>query len=212
MRRGLLFAPFFCEANVLFDPLLYSFVFLGLFSPGPNVIMLTASGARFGFQRTLPHLFGVVLGVGIIAGVTALGVGALVLANPALGLVLQILAAAWILWMAWGYFNATRRPTTEAQDVGDPMTLWQGALFQWINPKVWAVAFAASAGYGAGLAPAWEAARLGLSFSSVNLGVCLFWASAGALLTGLLQSPARWRVFMRFMAALLALSAVLVFR
>jgi len=194
-----------------FDPLLYSFVFLGMFSPGPNVIMLTASGARFGFQRTLPHLVGVVLGVGIIAGVTALGVGALVLANPTLGLVLQTLAALWILWMAWGYFNATRRPTTDVQDVGQPMTAWQGALFQWINPKVWAVAFAASAGYGAGRAPVWEATNLALAFSSVNLGVCLFWASAGAVLTGLLQSPARWRIFMRLMAALLALSALMVF-
>jgi len=197
---------------VQFDPLLYTFVFLGLFSPGPNVIMLTASGARFGFSRTLPHLFGVVMGVGVIAAVTALGVGALVLANPILGLVLQTLAAAWILWMAWGYFNATRRPAAQQQDVGHPMTLWQGVLFQWINPKVWAVAFAASAGYGAGLPPAQEAARLAMAFSSVNLGVCLFWASAGALLTGLLQSPARWRIFMRLMAALLALSAVMVFR
>lgn len=194
-----------------FDPLLYTFVFLGLFSPGPNVIMLTASGARFGFSRTLPHLLGVVLGVGVIAAVTALGVGALVLANPILGLVLKGLAAAWILWMAWGYFNATRRPTAQKQDIGHPMTLWQGTLFQWINPKVWAIAFAASAGYGAGLPPMQEAARLALAFSSVNLGVCLFWASAGALLTGLLESPARWRIFMRFMAALLALSALMVF-
>jgi threonine/homoserine/homoserine lactone efflux protein len=196
---------------MFFDPLLYGFVFLGMFSPGPNVIMLTASGARFGFRRSLPHLFGVVLGVGVIAAVTALGVGALILANPTLGLVLQGLAAAWILWMAWNYYNATRRPTTEAQDIGQPMTLWQGALFQWINPKVWAVAFAASAGYGAGLAPMQEAARLALAFSGTNLGVCLFWASAGALLTRLVQSPAHWRVFMRIMAALLALSAFMVF-
>ena len=52
---------------MFFDPLLYGFVLLGLFTPGPNVIMLTASGVRFGFVRTLPHLFGVVLGVGITA-------------------------------------------------------------------------------------------------------------------------------------------------
>lgn len=196
---------------MFFDPLLYSFVFLGLFSPGPNVIMLTASGARFGFQRSVPHLIGVVIGVGVIAGVTALGVGAVVLANPALAMALKTLAAGWILWMAWSYFTATRRPTAEAQEIGRPMTLWQGALFQWINPKVWAVAFAASAGYGAGLAPLQEAARLALAFSGVNLGVCLFWAGAGALLTRLLQSPARWQIFMRIMAALLALSALMVF-
>lgn len=197
---------------MFFDPLLYSFMFLGLFSPGPNVIMLTASGARFGFQRTLPHLFGVVLGVGVIGAVTALGVGAAILANPALGTVLRGLAAAWILYMAWNYFNATRRPAAQAADHGTPMTLWQAVLFQWINPKVWAVAFAASAGYGAGMEPAIEAARLATAFSSVNLFVCLFWTSAGAVLTTLLSSPTRWKVFMRIMSALLALSALMVFR
>lgn len=197
---------------MFFDPLLYSFMFLGLFSPGPNVIMLTASGARFGFRRSLPHLFGVVLGVGVIGAVTGLGVGALILANPALALVLKSLAAGWILYMAWNYFNATRRPAAQASDDGRPMTLWQAVLFQWINPKVWAVAFAASAGYGAGLGPFLDSARLATAFSSVNLFVCLFWTSAGALLTTLLSSPIRWKVFMRIMAALLALSALMVFR
>ena len=60
----------------MLDPL-YGFVFFGLFSPGPNVILLTSSGARFGVRRTLPHLFGVVLGVGITAGLTGLGIAAL---------------------------------------------------------------------------------------------------------------------------------------
>ncbi len=197
--------------RLFLDPLLYAFLFLGLFSPGPNVIMLTASGARFGFRASLPHLFGVVLGVGVIGAVTALGVGALVLASPVLGNVLRALAAAWILYMAWNYYKATRSPAGMVEDEGTPMTLWQAVLFQWINPKVWAVAFAASAGYGAGMAPAWEAARLATAFSSVNLGVCLFWTSAGALLTTLLRSPRRWQVFMRIMALLLALSAAMVF-
>lgn len=196
---------------MFFDPLLYGFVFLGMFSPGPNVIMLTASGARFGFRASVPHLLGVVLGVGVIGAVTALGVGALVLANPVLGLVLQMLAAAWILWMAWSYYRATRSPAGLVDDAGTPMTLWQAVLFQWINAKVWAVAFAASAGYGAGMAPAWEAVRLATAFSGVNLGVCLFWTSAGALLTTLLHSPRRWQVFMRIMALLLAVSALMVF-
>lgn len=196
---------------MFFDPLLYGFLFLGLFSPGPNVIMLTASGARFGLRRTLPHLAGVVLGVGVIGAVTALGVGAAVLADPVLATVLRLAAAGWILVMAWNYFNATRRPAIAAKGVDRPMTLVQAVLFQWINAKVWAVAFAAAAGYGAGMGPARESLRLATAFSSVNLGVCLFWASAGALLATLLHAPARWRIFMRVMAALLALSALMVF-
>jgi threonine/homoserine/homoserine lactone efflux protein len=191
-----------------FDPL-YPFVFAGLFSPGPNVILLTASGARFGFRRTIPHVAGVVIGVGIVAGLTGLGIGALVLAAPVAGTVLRVLAAAWILWMAWTLFQSTRRPETRDRD--RPFTLVEAALFQWINPKLWAVALAASSGYAIGLEPLDEAVRLGTAFSSINLGVCLFWTLAGSLLAYLLAHPSAWKLFMRIMAALLAVSAGMVF-
>lgn len=197
---------------MIFDPLLYGFVFLGLFSPGPNVIMLTASGARFGFLRTLPHLFGVVLGVGITAGVTALGVGAAVQASSFLNLVLRLGAAGFILWMAWGLWRASSHPRKAHAPDEKPLSFWAAVLFQWINPKVWAVAFAASAGYGSGQAAWIEALRLGLAFSSLNLGVCLFWTAAGSLLTALLAAPLAWKVFLRIMAALLGLTVLLIFR
>lgn len=191
------------------DPLLLAFVFAGLFTPGPNVIMLTTSGVRFGFRASLPHLAGIVLGVGVTAGVTGMGIGALVLASPVVKTALMIAASLFILYMAWGYWRAAGRPAAQAG--ARPMTLWAAAAFQWINPKVWAVAFAAAAGYGAGLSPVAEALRLGLVFSGVNLLVCLFWLTAGTLLTTLLSAPRAWRVFMRAMALLLALSAALVF-
>lgn len=197
---------------MFFDPLLYGFVLLGLFTPGPNVIMLTASGVRFGFVRTLPHLFGVVLGVGITAGVTALGVGAAITAVPALNMALRIGAAAFILWMAWGYWRAAGRPRVAGQAGERPLPFVGAVLFQWINPKVWAIAFAAAAAYPGGFAPWIEALRLGLAFSSLNLAVCLFWTSAGALLSALLSSPRAWKVFLRLMALLLAGSVLLVFR
>ena len=196
----------------LFDPLLYSFVLVGLFTPGPNVIMVTASGARFGFVRTLPHLFGVVLGVGITAGVTALGVGAAVTSVPALNMALRIGAAAFILWMAWGYWKASARPRSAGEAGDKPLSFIGAVLFQWVNPKVWAIAFAASATYPSDQAPAIEALRLGLAFSSINLFVLMFWTTAGALLTLLLASPAGWKLFLRSMAILLALSTLLVFR
>lgn len=197
---------------MIFDPLLYGFVLVGLFTPGPNVIMLTASGARFGFRASLPHLLGVVVGVGITAGVTALGVGALVTATPWLNLVLRLAAAGFILWMVWGYWTAAARPRVAGDPAERPLSALGAAAFQWINPKVWAIAFAASAGHGAGLPPLWEALRLGLAFSTVNLGVLLFWTAAGSLLSALLAAPRVWRVFLRVMAVLLAVSVLLVFR
>jgi len=191
----------------LVDPL-YLFVFAGLFSPGPNVILLTASGARFGFRRTLPHVAGVVIGVGITSGLTALGIGALLLAQPALSVVLRVLAAGWILWMAWALLTASRRPRGEAGH--RPFTFVEAVLFQWINPKVWAVALAAASGYGAGLGPWAEAMRLATAFAGINLFVCLFWSYAGSLLTLLLTSERAWRLFMAGMALALAASAGMV--
>lgn len=190
------------------DPL-YLFVFAGLFSPGPNVILLTASGARFGMRRTLPHVAGVVVGVGITSGLTGLGIGALVLAQPWVAAVLRLLAAGWILWMAWALLTATRLPRGGGAD--RPFTFSQAVLFQWVNPKVWAVALAAASGYGAGLSPAGEALRLATAFSGLNLFVCLFWAYAGSLLTYLLTSERAWRLFMAGMALALAASAGMVF-
>ena len=190
------------------DPL-YFFVFAGLFSPGPNVILLTASGARFGVKATLPHIVGVAVGVGVTSGLTGLGIGALLLAQPALTLALKLIASLWILWMAWGLFRSSRSPEAKAKE--RPFTFIEAVFFQWVNPKVWAVALAASAAYGAGLPPAQEAARLATAFSGINLFVCLFWTSAGSILTYLLTTPRAWTIFTSVMAAALAASAILVF-
>lgn len=191
------------------DTSLLLFVFAGLFSPGPNVILVTTSGARFGLRRTLPHVAGIVVGVGITSALTAMGIGALLLAQPALRLALQVAAAGWILWMAFRLATAARRPRAAERD--RPFTFVEAALFQWVNPKVWAIALAAASGYAAGIAPSQEAARLAMAFSGINLFVCLFWTYAGSLLAYLLETPRAWAAFTGTMAALLAASAVMVF-
>ncbi len=190
------------------DPL-YAFVFAGLFSPGPNVILITTSGARFGFRRTLPHVAGIVVGVFVIAALTGLGIGAIMAELPVLNLILKIAAAVWILWMAWQLFMTTRKPQAPHRD--RPFTFIEAVLFQWINAKLWAVALAAATGFASALPPVQEALRLGTAFSGLNLFVCLFWVAAGSALTYLLTTPRAWNAFTTFMAAFLALSAGMIF-
>lgn len=171
--------------------------------------MLTASGARFGFRATVPHLLGVPVGTGLIALVSAFGISAALLAVPGLKLAFQIAAAAWILWLAWRTAQAGR--AGRASDQGSPFTFWQAITFQAINPKLWAVTMAAAAGFGIGLPPTAEGLRLFVVFAGINLCVCLFWTTVGQVLSGVLQSKAVWRVFMTTMAVLMAFSAVLIF-
>jgi threonine/homoserine/homoserine lactone efflux protein len=169
------------------DPL-YLFVFLGLFTPGPNVILITTSGARFGLRATLPHIAGIVLGVGITAGLTGLGIGALLAEWPWLKTGLSVLAAAWILWMAVQLWRATPAAGVTAEDA-------RGALPGSVVPMGEPEALGDHAGggiglSGSGLSPWEEAQRLALAFSGLNLFVCFFWAFTGALISRLLTDAA----------------------
>ncbi|NKB29263.1 MAG: LysE family translocator [Rhodobacteraceae bacterium] len=188
---------------------LIAFVFVGLFSPGPNIVLLTASGARFGFRRTIPHLAGISLSVGSVAALTALGIAAALAARPTLEFALKCAAAVWILWLAWRLLQTAARP--QAEDAGRPFTFAEAVIFQAANPKVWAVALAAAAGYPGGGTLTAEVLRLALVFMGINICVCTFWTAAGNVLGKLLSSATVWANFVRILAALLALSAALVF-
>lgn len=191
-----------------FDPL-YMFVLVGLASPGPNIIMLLASGARFGFRRTLPHVIGIALGVAVTAGVTGLGLGALILRYPAVSLGFKLLAAGWIFYLGYRLYRSLNVPKAESRD--RPFTILEAVLFQWVNPKVWAVAMAAAAGYGLGQPPMQEGLRLALAFGGTNLLVCLFYANAGNWLAKFFNTPVLWHRFMTVMAILMGLSGLAIF-
>lgn len=192
----------------MFSPLI-TFLIAGLVSPGPNIILLTSSGARFGMRATWPHLLGVVIGTGVIGGVCGLGIGAVMATQPQVRFALQCVSFAWILWMAYRLLYPKAGST--AQTVEHPWTFLQGAVFQWVNPKIWAVALAASSGYAIGLGPMGEAARVAAGFICINFFVCVFWTYSGTLLSALLNNETRWFVFRAIMAGMLAVSAFLVF-
>lgn len=191
-----------------FDPL-YMFVLVGLASPGPNIVMLLASGARFGFRRTLPHVLGIALGVSVTAGLTGLGLGALIMRYPTVSFGLKLLAAGWIFYLGYRLYRSLNVPKAESRD--RPFNIFEAMLFQWINPKVWAVAMAAAAGYGLGQPPVQEGLRLALTFGGINLFVCLFYANAGNWLAKFFNTPVLWHRFMTVMAVLMGLSGLAIF-
>ena len=187
---------------------LYLFVFLGLFSPGPNVILLTASGARYGFARTIPHILGVVLGVGVIAAFAGLGLGVVILEYPMLRVIISFVAAGWIGYLAWRLWQTTAPQHTDADR---PFTFLQAVLFQWVNPKLWGVAMTAIAFVPVTYAPTQTAMAMGVAFAGVNLFVCAFWTVFGQGLSGVLNSPRGFQIFLRIMAVFLLLSALMIF-
>ena len=186
---------------------MYLFLLFGLATPGPNVILITTSAARFGFYRTIPHILGVVMGVGIIGAATGFGLGLLINGNTNLQLVMKVMSAAWIAYLSWALWRSTLAHT-KASD--RPFTFFQAVLFQWINPKIWVVTIAAM-GFLVGFTPLSAALNLGIAIACLNFGVCVVWGSIGQALKTWLMKEKVFLVFVRIMAVLLFASAAFLF-
>lgn len=116
------------------------FAFVASFTPGPNNLMVAASGMNYGFRRTLPHMVGISLGFPVMLICVSLGIGALIAGFPVVQQIMRALAAAFVVYFAWRI--ATTETDATLTSVGRPFTFWQAALFQWVNPKGWAIAVA----------------------------------------------------------------------
>lgn len=170
-------------------------------TPGPNNMMLMASGANFGLRRTMPHLLGVSLGFGAMVAVLGMGLDRIVTGNAVLAGALTWASLAYVLWLAWKI--ATAAPPSQAEAQGRPLGFLGAAAFQWVNPKAWAMALGALSAYAAGVGGPLVVAVV---FAAVNLPAVAAWAAAGQGLQRLLARPGRLRVFNAAMAALLVLS------
>ncbi|HMO43759.1 MAG TPA: LysE family translocator [Phenylobacterium sp.] len=183
------------------------FAFVSSITPGPNNAMLMASGANYGFVRTLPHLAGVALGFMFLVACVGLGLGGLFEAWPQAHTVLKAVGAAYLLWLAWKIGQARGGPEAGAGE-GRPFTFLQAAAFQWVNPKAWVMAVGALAAYLPPERPLAGVAVVAGVFGLVNLPCVAAWTGFGVGLRRLLQRPGALRVFNWTMAGLLALSTV----
>ena len=180
-----------------------------LYTPGPNNIMLANSGARFGFRRTLPHLFGVALGFAFMLFLMALGLGELFERSAFFREALRWVGAAVMLWIAWKIATAKRATTGEAE--GRPFTFVEAAGFQWINPKAWSMAIGVAAIYMIGASPLREAAICAGVFGTLGIGSGAVWAGFGTGIRRFLSTDARFRAFNMVMGLLVAGCVAMLF-
>jgi threonine/homoserine/homoserine lactone efflux protein len=186
---------------------LASFAFVMAFTPGPNNIMLTASGANFGFVRSIPHMAGVVIGFVALLMACGGGLGTLVTSFPQVQIVLKVAGSAYMLWLAWKIASASSGGEGE-RSTGRLLTFWQAAAFQWVNPKGIVIALGAVALYvRPDRALADLAVLLGV-FGTATLLSAGTWLCFGAALSRVLREPRRARTFNIVMAVLLVASIV----
>lgn len=184
------------------------FAFVTSITPGPNNLMLMASGVNFGFWRTIPHMLGIGIGFTVMIVLVGLGLTQAFERWPELNTALKVVGVAYMLYLAWKIAHAAEPGKGVAKP--RPMTFLQAAAFQWVNPKAWAMALTATTVYVAPDDP-YGIYWVALIFGAINLPCVSCWTTLGQQLRRFLTNQTRLRAYNWTMALLLVLSLYPVF-
>ncbi|OXI65565.1 lysine transporter LysE [Burkholderia sp. AU28863] len=173
-------------------------------TPGPNNTMLLASGVNFGFRRTMPHLFGISIGVAILMLCVGFGLGEAFKRLPLLYTILEAASVAYLLYLAWRIGTSGEVKAHGAKP--RPMTFLEAAAFQWVNPKAWMMVLTAATTVQLSTDYGMNAAWMSVVFILIGFPCICLWAAFGLGLRRFLSNPRALRVFNVTMAVLLILS------
>lgn len=187
------------------------FLWVAAITPGPNNMLLTTSGANFGFMRSLWLMIGIMLGMQSILVLVAFGVGGLILIYPSLHLILKILGSLYLLWLAWKVATAAYEKLETDAPPPKPVRLYQGWLLQFLNPKAWLMALGAVASFSLA-GDKYNHSILAIAFGifAVNIVAGIIWLGFGSVIGRLLRSKKAWIIFNVSMGLLTAACVLLI--
>ena len=183
-----------------------AFAFVSSITPGPNNLMLMASGTNYGFSRSLPHLMGVSLGFTLMICLVGVGLIEIFDAYPLSYTVLKVFSVGYLVYLAWKIATSESATGSAGKASGKPLTFLQAAAFQWVNPKAWTMALTAISVYAVTEDKFLGVLVIALMFCTVNLPSCGCWVVLGTQLRRLLTNPVRLRMFNITCAVLLLAS------
>jgi len=177
-------------------------------TPGPNNVMLTASGANFGLKRTVPHMLGIAAGCALQLLAVCAGLGALFVRWPHLQDALRWVGAAYLVWLGW---KLLRPAGSDARHAPRPMTFLEAVIFQFLNPKAWVTALTAATLFlPRELGPVPAALYMLLWGVLLPCPALLVWALFGTSLRSVLTRPRGRLAFNSAMALALGVTAVMM--
>lgn len=183
------------------------FAFVTSITPGPNNMMLLASGVNFGARATLPHLLGISCGHFIMLMSVGLGLGELFIRVPSIYPAMQVLGMAYMIYLAWGIVRSgAPSAQDEASQAATPLGFWGAAAFQWVNPKAWVMTLGFFSNYLPQSAGVALIAAASLMFSLINFPSICLWAWMGERMGHYLTVDLYRHIFNWTMAVLLVAS------
>jgi threonine/homoserine/homoserine lactone efflux protein len=194
------------------------FALVSTVTPGAATMLATASGAHFGFFRSVPLVAGAAFGLATVAAAAAAGLAGVLLAMPSLQLVLKAGGSVYLLWLAWkiGRSGAprqqgTRQATAQGAAPGTafvrPTGFIGAAWLLWYNPKGWAMSMGAAASFAAlASGPAQLAILLGLTFGLAAAASLSLWCVTGQMLARWFRTDRQWHILNAVLGLILALT------
>ncbi len=171
-------------------------------TPGPNNMLLTASGASYGYRRTIPFICGIVAGLVSLLALSALGLGALFESVPVLRTILKVAGSAYLVYLAFRIaFSSPGKTGTVSRE--RPMSFLEGAAFQYLNPKAYIMTVTAMSVYTlSGPAYVPSAIVIIAVFVAITPISISLWAGFGTLLGAMMTSPGSSRAVRLTLGAL----------
>lgn len=187
------------------------FALVSTITPGGATTLATASGAHFGFRRSIPVMAGFACGLGSMASAAAGGLGGVLLAFPVLQIAMKTLGSLYLLWLALKIGRSG--PPHSAGQMAKPTSFAAGVWMLWHNPKGWAMTMGAAASFAVlASGPLTLAMLLGFTFGLMAAFSLALWCALGQLLARLLRAPWQWRVLNISLACLLVVSIIPMWR
>ena len=187
---------------------LIGYYFVMYITPGPNNTMLTVSGIKFGFFKTLPHLFGIPTGHAIQLTLVCFGLGIVFEKYPIIHELLKYIGTIYLIFLAWKMLGSLK---IGKQDTSTPLKFYEAVFFQFVNPKAWVICITAVSLF----LPKDEGLISSIIFlvflsSVINLPCISCWAIFGTFIRNFLKNTIAKKIVEWLMAILLVLTATTI--
>ena len=183
------------------------FAFVTSVTPGPNNMMLLASGVNHGIRPTLPHMLGISCGHFVMLLAVGLGLGELFTQIPVVYTVMKIVGFAYMIYLAWGIAKSGPPESRDLEAIGaKPLSFLGAAAFQWVNPKAWVMALGYFSNYLPKDADVFLIAITSVLFSLINFPSISVWVLMGARMRPYFEVTLYRHIFNWSMALLLVAS------
>lgn len=183
------------------------FAIIATSTPGAATMIATASGAQFGFRRSVPVMLGSAFGLATLGVAAGAGLAGLLLAAPSLQLAMKVAGSAYLIWLGWKVSRSG--PPKPLSELAQPTPFIGGATLLWLNPKGWAMTLSAAASFAAlASGPGQLALLLGAIFGLAASASLFLWCAAGLVLRRLLRAEWQWHLLNALLGLLLAASII----